>query len=114
MIDLVSLCAGSAATTVGVLAGTFLRRRTPASGRALCSCGHGAGSHDPDTSNCRAEIRRPNRWDEYGEPNFYEWVPCPCLTNDGPEPLAVLEARLTRHLPAHGQERPTRLGGGVS
>lgn len=103
MIDLVSLCAGSA-TTVGVLTGALLRRRTPAASRAVCSCGHGAGSHDPDTGNCRAEIKRPSEWDVLGSPCFYEWVRCPCLTNDGPEPLAVIEARLARHLPAAAQE----------
>lgn len=101
ILDLASLLAGSGTTVAGVLIGTWVKgRRAPPSRPALCSCGHGSGTHNGETGACRAQIKRSSRWDSDGLTTGYEWVPCPCLTNDGPEPLAVLEARLARQLPS--------------
>jgi hypothetical protein len=48
----------------------------------VCSCDHGYGSH-ADGKACRADVRRLRD----GCSSTYDWVPCPCLSYDGPEPL---------------------------
>lgn len=101
IIDLTSLLvgvlAGSTATGFGILIGAAVRNRRPP--LSVCSCEHGAGSHDSATGHCQAQIKRPAKWDTGGNVQGYEWVPCPCLNNDGPELLSVITARLQQPLP---------------
>jgi hypothetical protein len=97
ILDLVSLLTGSGTTAIGIVLGVWIKGRHLDNAKSYCSCKHGAGSHDPDDGHCRAQINRPKKWDKDGEPVGFEWVPCPCLTNDGPEPLAVIEARVARY-----------------
>lgn len=82
-MDLLSMLADGGFVALGVIIGRYVKHRGSghdAPTHSLCSCGHGYGSH-LDGKECGAEIRRPVPI--YG----YEWVPCPCRTYDGPEPL---------------------------
>jgi hypothetical protein len=54
----------------------------------VCTCGHGFGSHE-DGARCQAEIQRADKWDEYRDAKHWEYVPCPCRTYDGPDPMLV-------------------------
>jgi hypothetical protein len=87
MIDPVSLVIGGALVAAGWFAGRVSRRRphAPPSSSTVCSCSHGYGSHE-NGGLCGAEIERPFYWAN-GHRHGYEWVPCPCLSYDGPEPL---------------------------
>lgn len=67
------------------------RRRTPAP-RLACSCEHTPGSHDEQKGRCRAQVERPH-YSERGVRSGYEYVLCPCMVYDGPEPLASFTAR---------------------
>lgn len=86
MLDLVTIFATGGIFTVGYACGRLTRRPKPSAPDVpMCSCEHGFGSHkEPD--GCGADIKR-SRWNRYGDHAGYEWVPCPCRTYDGPEPL---------------------------
>ncbi len=86
MIDPISITAGAAAIVVGYFAGHFSSQaKTSQPTGLLCSCGHGYGTHNGGR-DCKAKVERPHYWST-GERYGYEWVPCPCLSYDGPEPL---------------------------
>jgi hypothetical protein len=86
MFDPISVVAGAAAVLVGWLAGRVSRQpQAPKQAGALCSCDHGYGTHE-NGGQCHAQVERPHYWGN-GSRNGYEWVPCPCLSYDGPEPL---------------------------
>lgn len=89
-MDPISLIIGGTLLAVGWLAGQAYRRRnrTPElpSTATMCSCGHGHGTH-AEGGACKAEIKRPATWNYYAQVTGYEWVPCPCRSYDGPEPL---------------------------
>lgn len=83
-MDPASLLIGGALVGSGWFVGRASRRSKSVSSVALneCSCGHGYGTHE-DGRNCRTDVRRVRD----GCTSTYEWVPCRCLTYDGPEPL---------------------------
>ena len=68
------------------------RRKAGEPVKLTCTCTHGYGSHEGG-NRCRADIKRPNRWGvsdgHSGSDNEigWEYVPCPCRSYDGPEPL---------------------------
>jgi hypothetical protein len=51
-----------------------------------CSCGHGFGTH-ANAGACSGSTKRNVALTSYSEPPAWEWVPCPCHSYDGPEPL---------------------------
>lgn len=55
----------------------------------MCSCGHGCGAHADGLGGCNQDIKRPY-YDNLGDRNGYEWVPCRCLKFDGQPPIDVL------------------------
>jgi hypothetical protein len=79
---LLGILAASVPVTLAYYAGRHSRPSPPAQ---LCSCDHGYGSH-MDGKSCQADIRRLRD----GCSSTYDWVPCPCLTYDGPEPLSAV------------------------
>lgn len=86
MIDLVSLLVGGVLVASGWLGGRVSRKRSmPSQPESICSCEHGYGSH-ADGGKCATQVERPHYWAN-GCRNGYEWVLCPCLSYDGPEPL---------------------------
>lgn len=87
MIDPISLLVGGALLGAGWFCGRAHRKRSPmpVAPHSGCSCGHGYGSHEKD-GPCRAQVERPHYYDN-GSRSGFEWVPCPCLSYDGPEPL---------------------------
>ncbi|MGH9290824.1 MAG: hypothetical protein ACRD0V_21430 [Acidimicrobiales bacterium] len=86
-MDPLSLAVGGALLAAGALAGRLgLRRRSaPPTPGFTCGCGHGYGCHD-NGARCVAEVERP-RYLSDGYRGGSEWVACPCLFYDGPEPL---------------------------
>lgn len=88
-MDPIGMLVGAVLLAVGWIAGRvhWRRDRTPElSSATLCSCGHGYGIHDEGKS-CGAEVKRAATWNYYAQITGYEWVPCPCQSYDGPEPL---------------------------
>lgn len=86
MFDPITLVAGGVLLAGGWLAGRRGRRpSTPKPTGTVCSCGHGYGSHEAG-GMCSAQVERVHYYLN-GSRNGYEWVACPCLTYDGPEPL---------------------------
>jgi hypothetical protein len=87
MFDPITLGVGGALALAGWVTGRQTRRTqtsvTPEV--AVCSCTHGYGIHE-EGKKCAAQIERPHYWSN-GSRNGHEWVPCPCLSYDGPEPL---------------------------
>lgn len=87
MFDPITLVAGGVLLVGGWLAGRRNRKPPPPpEPGTICSCKHGYGTHDAGSA-CKAQIKRADRWDDYSSACHWEWVPCPCLTYDGPEPL---------------------------
>jgi len=85
MFDPLSLLAGGGLIATGWLVGRTNRKPPklePPKLDTICSCNHGYGSHE-NGNVCRAEVRRLRD----GCTSTYDWVPCPCLSYDGPEPL---------------------------
>jgi hypothetical protein len=85
-MDPVGMVVGVAILVGGWLAGRLSRRQKV--GREptlLCSCGYGYGAHE-NQGKCQAQIERPH-YRASGHRVGYEWVWCPCLAYDGPEPL---------------------------
>lgn len=86
MLDPLSLAVGGVLLAAGWFMGRVSRRHTRAAASSVpavvCSCGHGYGGHTQG-GQCRAEVRRLRN----GCTGTYDWVACPCLTYDGPEPL---------------------------
>lgn len=77
----------SIAWVAGLRAGRAVERRAAAAPPALvCSCEHGYGTHDREGA-CGGATKRMISWTDYGEPQPWEWVSCPCHVYDGPEPL---------------------------
>lgn len=88
MFDPITLVAGGVLLAGGWLAGRIRTESAPKRQVAatICSCEHGFGTHDAGGA-CKAQIKRADRWDDYSNARHWEWVACPCLTYDGPEPL---------------------------
>ena len=87
-MDPLSMLIGGGLVAVGWGIGRLTSRRasTPqVPTHSLCSCGHGYGSHR-DGGPCQPQVERPYYWAN-GDRNGFEWVPCACLSYDGPEPL---------------------------
>lgn len=86
MFDPITLVAGGVLLAGGWLAGCRGRKSsTPKPTGTVCSCSHGYGSHEAG-GMCSAQVERVHYYLN-GSRNGYEWVACPCLTYDGPEPL---------------------------
>lgn len=86
MFDPLSLAVGGALLAAGWFLGRVGHRSSPqtpgGAPEVVCSCGHGYGSH-AHGGQCQAEVRRLRN----GCTSTYDWVACPCLSYDGPEPL---------------------------
>lgn len=88
-MDPITLLIGGGLVVAGWAAGRIGRRRAPKAPKAPkfeCSCGHGYGSHR-DGKACQADQQRAAKWSKDGFETGYEWVRCPCLAYDGPEPM---------------------------
>lgn len=87
MIDPISLILGGALISIGWVTGRRNRRqREPKTPKLICSCEHGYGIHK-NGGTCGKEIKRANEWNTLGTTIGWEWVPCPCQSYDGPQPL---------------------------
>lgn len=88
-MDPVSLAVGGVLIAAGWFLGRLTRRPRVTTAQltslTVCSRGHGYGSHE-NGARCAAQVDRPH-YMKHGERNGREWVPCPCLSYDGPEPL---------------------------
>lgn len=92
MIDPLSLGVGGLIAFMSWAIGR--RRGTPKKlpdPKLICSCKHGYGTHEKEDGRCLGQVKQPVRWriDRYGDdvPSHFEWVACPCISYDGPEPL---------------------------
>lgn len=85
MFDPITLVAGGVLLAGGWLVGRRSRRPSAPKAGTVCSCGHGYGSHEAG-GMCDAQVERIHYYSN-GDRNGHEWVACPCLTYDGPEPL---------------------------
>lgn len=93
-IDLI-VGAGIAATAyssghgIGMTRGRVTERNKAP--KLACSCKHGYGSHEAG-GKCHADVKRANRWgrmkgyDGDDHEVGWEYVTCPCMAYDGPEP----------------------------
>lgn len=87
---MIELLAGAGLIAGGIVLGrlTVRPRRT---GTVVpprrCSCKHARSSHEHPTGPCHEQVEQANRWDSYGKPTGYVYVPCPCQRYDGPEPM---------------------------
>lgn len=88
---------GALILLAGIVVGRFLpgRRRKLKSlipVKAVCGCGHGLETHDPETKACHARVRK-YKWDSYagfmmsGKEVFAGYADCACRQYTGPEPL---------------------------
>lgn len=76
---------------LALLTGTGVGRamkRKPKKLKPECSCGDGYGTHE-ENGPCRGQMKRASGWDSDGYEIRWEWVQCPCLRYDGPDPLVV-------------------------
>lgn len=96
-IDLL-IGAGIAASAYSSGAGLGFRRGRKAERKKIsegpklvCSCEHGYGAHDRG-GECHGQTKRANKWDNAGFAHRWEYVPCPCMAYDGPEPLSSVMA----------------------
>lgn len=87
MVEPLTLAVGGLLATGGYLLGRRTRTTTSAP-TSLCTCSHGYSIHD-NGGPCTAEIEQPHYW-KTGVREGYEWVPCPCKSYDGPDPLPRL------------------------
>lgn len=102
MIDWFSMAVGafilSSGWGAGRLAGLAAGKRKyqnkpPKPPELECSCRHGYGTHDLQTGSCLGSIKRANKWGKmYGYSGSdheigWEYVQCPCLHYDGPQPI---------------------------
>lgn len=88
-MDPLTLLAGGGLVVVGGLVGRAIRplsSRPPKPPLPECSCEHGYGQHEQAGGQCRAEVERTEYGTSFAVRGTY-WVPCPCLSYDGPEPL---------------------------
>lgn len=74
------------AFVIGRATGRATERRKIAHPQLICSCGHAPGSHEGTTGRCHEEKER-TRYTESGGWGGREYVPCTCMSYDGPEPL---------------------------
>jgi hypothetical protein len=85
-MDPLTLAVGGALAGAGWLAGRAHRRPSSPTLHTICSCDHGYGTHK-DGQACEAQVERDHPYSQREPYESTEWVPCPCLTYDGPEPL---------------------------
>lgn len=83
------MCLVFAAFTSGLTIGLRSGEQKSKSAPQLntCSCGHGYGTHVGE-KRCAGEIKRAWQWSRDGNEINWEYVKCPCLRYDGPEPLS--------------------------
>jgi hypothetical protein len=82
VFDPLSLVMGGALVAVGWFIGRIRKPKTVDPPVMRCSCGHGYGTHE-NGHKCNAAIHALRN----GCSNTYDWVPCACLSYDGPDPL---------------------------
>jgi hypothetical protein len=85
-MDPLSLAVGAGILAVGFLAGRIGRRtgRRPPEESPICGCTHHRSMHDPESGECRGEIRRGNWFDGV------HYVGCTCQRYGGPVPIETL------------------------
>jgi hypothetical protein len=88
---------GALILAAGILAGWLLRslparHREPEPVEAVCGCEHHHAMHDPETGHCHAQVDKPTKYDECGDPVAFTKVQCPCRQYSGPEPLPTVFA----------------------
>lgn len=84
-MDPLTLLTGGGLLVVGALIGRAVRPRPARDPGPVCTCGHGYGQHEQG-GKCVSKVERTNYGPGYSVLGT-EWVPCPCLSYDGPEPL---------------------------
>jgi hypothetical protein len=72
------------ALLIGVGVGRQMRPKPPEPLKPICSCGNGYGEH-LDGGKCHGQIKRM-RYSASGSHIGYDYVQCPCLRYDGPDP----------------------------
>jgi hypothetical protein len=83
-LELTDYLVAGATLLIGLGVGRRIRPKPPEPFRPMCACGHNFGSHR-DGASCAAETERAH-YLRGGSRNGKEWVACPCLRYDGPDP----------------------------
>lgn len=99
MFDPITLAVGGGLVLVGWVGGRIGRRPALTNSDApepTCGCEHSLALHNPYTSECHGQIRRPH-YEPNGAPCGKEWVDCDCRRYVGPEPVEQFYA--SRQLP---------------